>query len=46
MIVLLVVYSIFAVGIIAYTFRIGGRQEDTDRRIEALRRRIGADPEQ
>jgi CcmD family protein len=45
MMLLVIVYSIVAIGIIAYTFRLGGKQEETDRRIEALRQRIRSDRE-
>ena len=40
MIWLLVIYSLCAIGIIAYTFKLGNTQEDTDRRIAELKRRI------
>ena len=43
MIWLVVIYSLVAIGIIAYTFTMGNRQVDTDRRIEELKRHISPD---
>jgi len=43
MTILLAVFSACAVGIILYTFRIGSRLEETNRRIAELRERIGPD---
>ena len=46
MIWLVVIYSLCAIGIIAYTFKMGNRQEDTDRRIEELKKQISPDESQ
>jgi len=43
MTVLVVIYSLAAIGIILLTFRIGGRLEKTNREIAALDARIHAD---
>jgi hypothetical protein len=43
MTLLVVIYSMCAVGIIAYTFSMGKRQEATDRQIEELTQQLTGD---